>query len=233
MKALTIPKLQLQAALLSAGLRNDIQQALTLEKEKIFMWTDSTTANDSTTNSSTNESLDSSRAWTVSCITFRKAQKWHLTSLDSGNRRDFRVDRQYHDTAVVTFPQNATGCRRKPCRRNTGTYNCRRMIQVQSADNPVDIGIGGFSSKALLEICWLKWQSFLKPPLQKLSSGRGIAHARNFCALQPICCAFCRRVACTRLITVHRQAILLLVVESGKQKLRKSPGIQDKISFWC
>ena len=43
MKALTIPKLELQAALLSARLRNDIQQALTLEIEKIFMWTDSTT----------------------------------------------------------------------------------------------------------------------------------------------------------------------------------------------
>ena len=44
MKALTIPKLELQAALLTATLRNnDIQQALTLEIEKTFMWTDSTT----------------------------------------------------------------------------------------------------------------------------------------------------------------------------------------------
>ena len=43
MKALTIPKLELQAALLSARLRNDIQKALTLKIEKTFMWTDSTT----------------------------------------------------------------------------------------------------------------------------------------------------------------------------------------------
>ena len=43
MIALTIPKLELQAALLSARLRNDIQKALTLKIEKTFMWTDSTT----------------------------------------------------------------------------------------------------------------------------------------------------------------------------------------------
>ena len=41
--ALTIPKLELQVALLSARLRNDIQQALTLEIGKTFMWKDSTT----------------------------------------------------------------------------------------------------------------------------------------------------------------------------------------------
>ena len=43
MKALTIPKLELQAALLSAKLRNEVQRALTLQIEKIFIWTDSTT----------------------------------------------------------------------------------------------------------------------------------------------------------------------------------------------
>ena len=43
MKALTIPKLELQAALLSARLRNEVQRALTLQIEKTFMWTDSTT----------------------------------------------------------------------------------------------------------------------------------------------------------------------------------------------
>ena len=43
MKTLTILKLELQAALLSARLRNDIQQALTLEIEKTSMWRDSTT----------------------------------------------------------------------------------------------------------------------------------------------------------------------------------------------
>ena len=42
MKALTIPKLELQAALLSARSRNEVQRALTLQIEKIFMWTDST-----------------------------------------------------------------------------------------------------------------------------------------------------------------------------------------------
>ena len=43
MKALTIPKLELQAALLSAKLRNKVQRALTLQIEKTFLWTDSTT----------------------------------------------------------------------------------------------------------------------------------------------------------------------------------------------
>ena len=43
MKALTIRKLELQAALLSARLRNEVQRALTLQIEKTFMWTDSTT----------------------------------------------------------------------------------------------------------------------------------------------------------------------------------------------
>ena len=43
MKTLTIPKLELQAALLSARLRNEVQRALTLQIEKTFMWTDSPT----------------------------------------------------------------------------------------------------------------------------------------------------------------------------------------------
>ena len=43
MKALTIPKLELQAALLAARLRNEIERALTLRISKSFMWTDSTT----------------------------------------------------------------------------------------------------------------------------------------------------------------------------------------------
>ena len=43
MKTLTFPKLELQAALLSARLRNEVQRALTRQIEKTFMWTDSTT----------------------------------------------------------------------------------------------------------------------------------------------------------------------------------------------
>ena len=43
MKALTIPKLEQHAALHSARLRNEVQRALTLQIEKTFMWTDSTT----------------------------------------------------------------------------------------------------------------------------------------------------------------------------------------------
>ena len=43
MKALTIPKLELQAALLAARLKNEIQQALSVPVERTFMWTDSTT----------------------------------------------------------------------------------------------------------------------------------------------------------------------------------------------
>ena len=43
MKALTIPKLELQAALLAARLKDEIQQALTVPVDRTFMWTDSTT----------------------------------------------------------------------------------------------------------------------------------------------------------------------------------------------
>ena len=43
MKVLTIPKLELQAALLAARLKDEIQQALTVPVERTFMWTDSTT----------------------------------------------------------------------------------------------------------------------------------------------------------------------------------------------
>ena len=43
MKALTIPKLELQASLLAARLRKEVQKALTLDISKTFMWTDSTT----------------------------------------------------------------------------------------------------------------------------------------------------------------------------------------------
>ena len=43
MKALTIPKLELQAALLAARLRNEVQRALTLQIDRTFMWTDGTT----------------------------------------------------------------------------------------------------------------------------------------------------------------------------------------------
>ena len=43
MKPLTIPKLELQAALLSARLRDEIRLALTLPVERTFMWIDSTT----------------------------------------------------------------------------------------------------------------------------------------------------------------------------------------------
>ena len=43
MKALTIPELKIQAALLAARLKDEIQQALTVPVERTFMWTDSTT----------------------------------------------------------------------------------------------------------------------------------------------------------------------------------------------
>ena len=42
-KVLTIPKLKLQAALLAARLKNEVQKALTLTVERTLMWTDSTT----------------------------------------------------------------------------------------------------------------------------------------------------------------------------------------------
>ena len=43
MKTLTIPKLELRAALLAARLKAEIQQALTVPVERTFMWTESTT----------------------------------------------------------------------------------------------------------------------------------------------------------------------------------------------
>ena len=43
MKVTTIPKLELQAALLAARLKQDICRALTVHVNKVYMWTDSTT----------------------------------------------------------------------------------------------------------------------------------------------------------------------------------------------
>ena len=43
MKVMTIPKPELQAALLAARLKQDICRALTVHVNKVFMWTDSIT----------------------------------------------------------------------------------------------------------------------------------------------------------------------------------------------
>ena len=43
MKVMTVPKLELQAALLAARLKREITQALTVPVNQVFMWTDSTT----------------------------------------------------------------------------------------------------------------------------------------------------------------------------------------------
>ena len=43
MKALTIPKLEIQASLLAARLRKEIENALTVRVDNTFLWTDSTT----------------------------------------------------------------------------------------------------------------------------------------------------------------------------------------------
>ena len=43
MKKMTVPKLELQAALLAARLENEIIQALTVTVNQVFMWADSTT----------------------------------------------------------------------------------------------------------------------------------------------------------------------------------------------
>ena len=42
MRVMTVPKLELQAALLSARLKREISRALTVTVDKVFMWTDST-----------------------------------------------------------------------------------------------------------------------------------------------------------------------------------------------
>ena len=43
MKVMTVPKLELQAALLAARLKREITQALSVTVNQVFMWTDSTT----------------------------------------------------------------------------------------------------------------------------------------------------------------------------------------------
>ena len=43
MKCFTVPKLELQAALLATRLKVDIIKALTIPLSRVFMWTDSTT----------------------------------------------------------------------------------------------------------------------------------------------------------------------------------------------
>ena len=43
MKALSIPKLELQATLLATRLKNDILTALTVSVNHVYMWTDKTT----------------------------------------------------------------------------------------------------------------------------------------------------------------------------------------------
>ena len=43
MKVMTVPRVELQAALLAARLKNEIIQALTVTVNQVFMWTDSTT----------------------------------------------------------------------------------------------------------------------------------------------------------------------------------------------
>ena len=43
MKALSIPKLELQAALLATRLKDYILTALTVSNNHVYMWTDSTT----------------------------------------------------------------------------------------------------------------------------------------------------------------------------------------------
>ena len=43
MKALSIPKLELQAALLATRLKDDILTALTVSVNHVYMWTDKTT----------------------------------------------------------------------------------------------------------------------------------------------------------------------------------------------
>ena len=43
MKVMTVPKLELQAALQAARLKQDICRALTVHISKVFMWTDRTT----------------------------------------------------------------------------------------------------------------------------------------------------------------------------------------------
>ena len=42
MKVLSIPKLELQAALLDTRLKDDIEKALTLSTSKVLVWIDST-----------------------------------------------------------------------------------------------------------------------------------------------------------------------------------------------
>ena len=75
MKALRIPKLELQAALLAARLKDEIQLGLTVPVERTFMWTDSTTVLQWL------QSIDKKPVY----VTNRVAQILELTTVDEWN----------------------------------------------------------------------------------------------------------------------------------------------------
>ena len=75
MKALTIPKLELQAALLAVTLTNEVQKALTLTVERLLLWTDSTIVLQWL------HSIDKQPAF----VTNRVTEKFEMTTVDEWN----------------------------------------------------------------------------------------------------------------------------------------------------
>ena len=80
MKALTIPKIELQAALLAARLKDEVQKALTLTVERTLMWTDSTTVLHGSTRGLSEKALSES-SWLKSPA-FSRTSDWPFQPLD-------------------------------------------------------------------------------------------------------------------------------------------------------
>ena len=89
MKVMTIPNLELQAALLAARLKQDICRALTVHINKVFMWTDSTTVLQWLNSTSKQPKLVANRVCEI--LEHTSVDEWnHVASsdnpADAGNR---------------------------------------------------------------------------------------------------------------------------------------------------
>ena len=101
MKVLTVSKLELQAALLASRLREEICEALTIQIQRTFMWTDSTTVLQWL------NSLEKQRIFVANCV----SEILEGTTVD-----------QWHHVATQNNPADAgtRGCPRRRCRTALG-----------------------------------------------------------------------------------------------------------------
>ena len=183
MKALTISKLELQAALLAARLRNEVQRALTLQIDRTFMWTDSTTVLQWLHSFQKQPVFVANRVAEVLELT--TADEWyHVQSAenpaDAGNR----------GLSAKTLLQSSW--LKDPEFLKTDQWPFKpsedfRLKLKQVKPDPTDELVA--ESSSMLSGTMLQ--------LQKLSSGRSIPHTRISCALQPMFCGSYRRTAFT------------------------------------